>query len=473
MSYLLKIKDATFKKFQYHVFQDTDWEMYPEENWAITGVNGSGKTTFLEIVEGRLMKTKGELVYNFANVDVDVDVDADANTGKASGCIASVYFNEPSIDYSNFYYQQRYNASETDSIVTVRNFLKLNATDDIPELEAFDIKRLLDMEIIKLSNGQFKKMLITKALMKKPRLLLLDNLYTGLDKQAREYIAHTINQITLLGTNVIIVAGKDIPNSITNVMEIENFSIKNTLNIKNYIPVYHYRRQKLPILPPAPAQTFATAVKLEDVNIVYNNKPVVNQAKWTISHGEKWALTGPNGAGKSMLLSLIFADNPQAYSNDIVLFDRRRGTGESIWDIKDNIGFVSPEMHLYFYRHKTCREVALSGLSENPYRKIQITDEIMQFADNLFDYFAITKICDELFQHVSTGQQNIILLIRALVKNPPMLVLDEPFQGIDCESVNRAKCLLDEYCKNRTLIFVSHQSDELPSCINNYFNIQE
>jgi molybdate transport system ATP-binding protein len=461
MSYLLKIKDATFKKFQYFVFQNIDWEMYPEENWAITGANGSGKTTFLEIVEGRLMKTKGELVYNFTDVDA----------GDAPRQIASVYFNDPSIDYGNFYYQQRYNATETDSITTVRNFLKLNDADDLPELEAFDIKRLLDMEIIKLSNGQFKKMLITKALMKKPRLLLLDNLYTGLDKQAREYIAHTINQVTSLGTNVIIVADRDIPDSITKVMEIENFSVKNTLNKKNYIPAHHYLRQKLPLLPPAPAQTFATAVKFEDVNIVYNDKPVVNRARWTVLHSEKWALTGPNGAGKSLLLSLIFADNPQAYSNNIVLFDRKRGTGESIWDIKDNIGFVSPEMHLYFNRHKTCREIALSGLSENPYKKINITDEIIQFANNLFDYFSITKICNDLFHHVSTGQQNIILLIRALVKNPPMLVLDEPFQGIDFDSVNRAKPLLDEYCKNRTLIFVSHQPDELPSCIDKYFSL--
>jgi molybdate transport system ATP-binding protein len=433
--------------------------MYPNENWAIVGANGSGKTTFLEIVEGRLLKTKGEFVCNFTTDD-----DAE----KSSGHIASVYFNDPSIDYGSFYYQQRYNATETDSIVTVRNFLKLNATDDLPELEAFDIKRLLDMEIIKLSNGQFKKMLIVKALMKKPRLLLLDNLYTGLDKQAREYIAHTINQITLFGTNVIIVADRDIPDSITNVMETENFQIKNTLKIRNYTSAHHYSPRKLPLLPPAPAKTFTTAVKLDNVNIVYGEKSVVDQVRWTILHGEKWALTGPNGAGKSILLSLIFADNPQAYSNDIVLFDRRRGTGESIWDIKDKIGFVSPEMHLYFNRHKTCREVALNGLSENPYRKIQITDEIIRFVDNLFDYFAITKICDDLFQHVSTGQQNIILLIRALVKNPPMLVLDEPFQGIDFDSVNRAKRLLDEYCKHRTLIFVSHQPDELPSCVDKH-----
>ncbi|MDR1584342.1 MAG: ATP-binding cassette domain-containing protein [Prevotellaceae bacterium] len=460
MSYLLKIKNATFRKFQYPVFCDTDWEMNLGENWAVVGANGSGKTTFLEIVEGRLVKIKGELVYNFTNPD----------TENISGQIAAVYFNDPSVNYGNFYYQQRYNATETDNIVTVRNFLKLNATDNLSELKTFDISHLLDMEIIKLSNGQFKKMLITRALMKKPRLLLLDNLYSGLDKQARDYITLTIKQITTLGTNVIIVADSYIPDSVTNVMEIENFSIKKVSSITHYIPLHQHRQRKLPILPPAPAKTFETAVKLENVNIVYNGKPVVSQVQWTVLHGEKWALTGPNGSGKSMLLSLIFADNPQAYANNITLFDRKRGTGESIWDIKDKIGFVSPEMHLYSNRNKTCKEVILSGLSENPHRKIRITDEITQLIDDLFDYFSITKICNDLFQRISTGQQNIILLIRALVKNPPMLVLDEPFQGIDHSSVGLAKHLLDEYCKNRTLIFVSHQTEELPSCINKTYN---
>ncbi|MDR1170289.1 MAG: ATP-binding cassette domain-containing protein [Prevotellaceae bacterium] len=461
MSYLLKIKDATFKKFQYPVFQDTSWEMHPEENWAVVGANGAGKTTFLEIVEGRLMKIKGEIDCNFA----------DADAGNVSGQIAAVYFNDPSINYGSFYYQQRYNATETDSIVTVRNFLKLNAGDSLPELEAFEISHLLDMEIIKLSNGQFKKMLIAKALMKKPRLLLLDNLYTGLDSQARDYISRTISQITLLGTNVITVVDRHIPDSITHVMEIENFAIKNTSPVRNYIPAYRCRQYTLPVLPDAPAKTFDTAVKLENVSIVYNGKTVVNQLEWTVSHGEKWALTGANGSGKSMLLSLIFADNPQAYANNIILFDRKRGTGESIWDIKDNIGFVSPEMHLYFNRNKTCREVALSGLSENPHRKVKPVDKILQLTDSLFDYFSITGICNDLFRHVSTGQQNMILLIRATVKNPAMLALDEPFQGMDFDSVTRAKQLLDEYCKNRTLIFVSHEPDELPSCISRHFHL--
>jgi molybdate transport system ATP-binding protein len=462
MSYLLKIQNAAFRKSQYPVFRNLNWELHPDENWAIVGATGAGKTTFLEILEGRLTPVCGNLIYNFADT-------GDGNTARH---IAAVYFNDPSIDCGAFYSQQRYNASETENIITVRRFMKLDDAGDLSILQDLNIARLLDVEIIKLSNGQFKKMLIAKALMTKPRLLLLDNLYTGLDSRSCEYICNTVNRITALGTNVIIVADRHIPESITGVMEIEKFSIKSVSGIENYRPRRRYRPRRLPALPDAPAKTFDTAVKLENVDVIYNGKPVISKVEWNILYGDKWALTGPNGAGKSMLLSLIFADNPQAYSNDIVLFDRKRGTGESIWDIKDNIGFVSPEMHLYFDPKPTCREVALSGLSENPYRKIKITDEIIRFVDDLFDYFSIKDIDRNLFRHVSTGQQNIILLIRALIKNPTMLMLDEPFQGMDFESLNRAKSLLDEYCKNRTLIFISHQHDELPSCITKYMHIE-
>jgi molybdate transport system ATP-binding protein len=461
MSSLIKITNAGFRKHTYQVFEHTDWELSNEDNWAIVGANGSGKTTFLEILENKLTKINGELIYNFADTD----------NGNVSQYIASVYFKDPSIRYSDFYYQQRYNASETDNIVTVRDFLQPNGVNDLSELQNLNIAHLLDMEIIKLSNGQSKKMLIAKALMKKPRLLLLDNLYTGLDSQARNYIADTINQIAMRGTNLVIVADESIPTSINKIMEIDRFAIKKISNVRNYIPSSRYRYHDLPLLPKAPTATFNIVARLENVNVIYNNRRVINQVDWTILNGEKWALTGPNGSGKSMLLSLIFADNPQAYSNTIVLFDRERGTGESIWDIKEQIGFVSPEMHLYFARNSTCREIALSSLYENPYNRRQISDEIVKLIDDLFDYFSIQTILDNRFQHVSTGQQNIILLIRALVKNPPVLILDEPFQGIDADSIRLAKSLLDEYCNNRTLIFVSHQPEELPSCVTKFMKL--
>lgn len=461
---LIKFEHVTFRKFRHIVFPDSCWEMYPGENWAVTGANGSGKTTFLEAVEGQLMKTEGSVHYRFNGADHE-----------PYKYIASIYFSDRSVKYGDFYYQQRYHATETDGIITVRNLVNMNDDDCLPELDALGIRQLLDMEIIKLSNGQFKKMLIVKALLKKPRLLLLDNLYTGLDDKARLYISDMLERIVSQGTDIIMAAdGSCLPGIINRVMEIDNFTIKRTLSRDEYVlPVSPPGEDpELPKLPSAPEKQAGKAVHLDKVTIAYSGKTIIDQAEWTIHYGEKWALTGPNGSGKTMLLSLIFADNPQAYANKITLFGHKRGTGESIWDIKDKIGFVSPEMHVYFRQDKTCRDVALSGRYENPYRKPDITNDILTFTDELFAYFSINPLKGEFFRKVSTGQQNIILLIRALVKNPPMLVLDEPFQGMDASAVDIAKRLLDNFCKNRTLIFVSHLPEELPSCIDHYLQIE-
>ncbi len=465
---LVKFEKVTFRKYRHIVFPDTDWEMCAGENWAVAGAGGSGKTTFLEAAEGRLMKINGRAEYCFKNADGTVASDPQSQ-------IASVYFGDRSVNYGDFYYQQRYHATETDGIVTVREFLGSNVDDARSDIRALHIGRLLDTEIIKLSNGQFKKMLIVKALLKKPRLLLLDNLFTGLDAEARDYIADTLERVIGGGTQIIMtVDNAPIPAIIDRVMEVDRFSVKRTLLRKDYAApsAIPDRYPELPDLPQAPEKTFETAIRLDEVTVAYGGNNVIDRANWTVGQGEKWALTGPNGAGKSMLLSLIFADNPQAYANRIVLFDRKRGTGESIWDIKDRIGFVSPELHVYFRQSKTCREVALSGLSENPYRRTVISDGIRRFTDDLFAYFSITPVADELFQRASTGRQNIVLLIRALVKNPSMLILDEPFQGLDEHTIAVANRLLNEYCKDRTLIFVSHRPEEFPACIGRYLYIE-
>ena len=468
---LIKFEEATFRKFQYTVFRDSFWEMHQGENWAVTGANGSGKTTFLEALEGRLLKIKGQTHYNLTDSNGIL-------ARKPGSLIAAVYFNDHSVNYGDFYYQQRYHATETEGIITVRSFLGLAKNSTLPELEALDIQRLLDMEIIKLSNGQFKKMLIVKALLKKPRLLLLDNLYTGLDVRARAYISNTLSQITDIGTQIVMVVNDgEIPGMITHVMEIDKFAISRLSTYGDYI-IRHAGNglpssfPVIPELPEAPAKAFETAVSLDETTITYDGNRVLDCIKWTIRQGEKWALTGPNGAGKSMLLSLIFADNPQAYANKIILFDRQRGTGESIWDIKDNIGFVSPEMHVYFRHGKTCREVVMSGLHENPYKPPVIMAEITGIMEGLFKYFSMTQFVDAFFHRISTGQQNIVLLIRAMLKNPPMLVLDEPFQGLDTLSVEQARRLLDTFCSKRTLIFVSHHPAEIPSCVTQHLSIE-
>jgi molybdate transport system ATP-binding protein len=452
---LIEFTDAGFRKYDRVVFPHTNWKLSRGEHWAITGANGSGKTTFLEIIEGQWLKIRGEVRYHLPKE-----------------AVASVRFSDRSVNYGNFYYQQRYHATETEGITTVREFLHLHG-DDIPgELHELNMLPLLNMEIIKLSNGQFRKMVIMKALLKKPRLLLLDNLFTGLDTQTGAFIADTLTHIADTGAQIIMTADAGaLPAVITHVVQTKDNRLY-AAGDRSVVRRSQLNVQRLPpSLPAAPPVDFTTVAGMDGVTIRYGNHTVIDHVHWLIRHGEKWALTGPNGAGKSMLLSLIFADHPQAYANRMILFDRQRGSGESIWEIKDRIGFVSPEMHLYNRRHISCRELVTEALHGNPYARRAVTDEEMRLTDELFAYFSLTDIADVSFQRISTGQQNMTLLIRALVKNPPVLILDEAFQGLDAEKIELARRLLDEYCQDRTLIFVSHHPEELPSCIHRYLYI--
>jgi len=192
---------------------------------------------------------------------------------------------------------------------------------------------------------------------------------------------------------------------------------------------------------------------------------------WTVRRGERWALLGPNGSGKTTLLSLLAGDHPQAYANDVRLFGRRRGTGETIWDVKRNVGLLSPEFHLYFTEPLNAFDTAATGFHDAlVYRPI--TTEQKQAIQRLFDEFRLTPLAEKRFSRLSTGEQRQVLLVRALVKSPPLLILDEPFQGLDAVAIERAKTWLNEnLTKDQTLIFVTHYAEEIPSCVTRTFRL--
>ena len=189
--------------------------------------------------------------------------------------------------------------------------------------------------------------------------------------------------------------------------------------------------------------------------------------------GKRWALLGPNGSGKTTLLSLIGGDHPQAYSNDIRLFGCQRGSGESIWDIKRRIGLVSPELHLYFSEPLTAFQTAATGFFDVlAYRRT--TPQQDAVIQNLFDSFEMGPLADRSFGRLSTGEQRLVLLVRALVKQPPLLILDEPFQGLDRRSIQLLREWLDTQLRpEQTLIFVSHNEEEIPRSIGRRLRLHE
>jgi molybdate transport system ATP-binding protein len=192
-----------------------------------------------------------------------------------------------------------------------------------------------------------------------------------------------------------------------------------------------------------------------------------------VHQGERWALSGPNGAGKSTLLSLVNGDNPQAYANNIILFDRKRGSGESIWDIKKEIGFVSPELFQYFPTDSSCLHVIESGF----YDTVGLFRQTDRVKENIclqwMNLMHIPQYANKLFSMIPASAQRLCLLARALVKNPALLILDEPSQGLDTSQQQFFTRLIDEICthSNVTVVYVSHYEHHIPDAVTKHLRL--
>jgi molybdate transport system ATP-binding protein len=208
-------------------------------------------------------------------------------------------------------------------------------------------------------------------------------------------------------------------------------------------------------------------VRLNKVSIRYGERTILKELDWTINKGEKWALSGDNGSGKSTLLSLICADNPQSYACDIALFGKKRGTGESIWEIKKHIGYVSPEMHRAYLKNIPAIDILASGLHDSVGLYKRPNPEQMHICEWWMDILGIHELKDRNFLQLSSGEQRLVLVARAFVKDPELLILDEPLHGLDMYNRRLVKDVIEAFCmrKGKTLIMVTHYQEELPACI--------
>lgn len=469
------------------ILQDINWTVKRGEHWIITGQNGAGKSTLARSLVGKTRKMKGSLRFPFLGAQPDFD--------RKKRAVALVSFTDTSKLFRSaniqHYYQQRYHAFDADGHLTVRSYLEAgNFSADDPAhqriLKLLRLEDLLDKERIKLSSGQTRKMLLAKALIKRPELLILDNPYIGLDIESRELLNDTLDELAAAGEVTLILAGQydALPACISHRIHLEEGKCRAIgalakVNEEVKVPSATSDAATLQQLK-AFYQTQGAAldvkhvVKLDKVTVRYGTTTILDQVDWAVTPGEKWMLRGENGAGKSTLLSLIYGDNPQAYGLPVYLFDKKRGKGQSIWSIKKRIGFTSPELHAYYDEDHTAKYLVWSGLSDNFYVEKRVSDEHRAFVEALFRYFGIEKHYNQNFSQLSTGVQRLIFFMRALVKAPPVLLLDEPFQGFDPQTISACQQLLDALLDERfTLIFISHFEHEVPSSVDQVYRLMK
>ena len=216
-------------------------------------------------------------------------------------------------------------------------------------------------------------------------------------------------------------------------------------------------------------------VDMRNVSVKYGNAPVLNNVNWTVRRHENWAIVGPNGSGKTTLLSLIAGDNPQAYANEIYLFGKRRGTGESIWDIKARIGMVSSEIQTLYRKEITASDIVASGIFDSIGLYRNLNSEHKRQVDKWIEFFRISHIANNIFTHLSFGERRMVLLARSMVKSPELLILDEPCQGLDQENRKLFMGLIEMIGRDTdtNLLYVTHYQDELPACINHVLTLKK
>ena len=383
---------------------------------------------------------------------------------------------------ANYYYQQRWNAHDQDDAPEVREMLGEIKDPALKEdlFELFRIEPMLDKKIILLSSGELRKFQLTKTLLTSPRVLIMDNPFIGLDAPTRELLFTLLERLTKMSSvQIVLILSMmdDVPSFITHVIPVDHLTVYDKIPREEYLIKYRENvveesfaelQQRIADLPYSDTNySSEEVVKLNKVSIRYGDRTILKELDWTVRRGEKWALSGENGAGKSTLLSLVCADNPQSYACDISLFGRKRGTGESIWEIKKHIGYVSPEMHRAYLKNLPAIEIVASGLHDSIGLYKRPHQEQMAVCEWWMDVFGIASLKDKPFLQLSSGEQRLALLARAFVKDPELLILDEPLHGLDTFNRRRVKKVIEAFCRrqDKTMIMVTHYESELPDVI--------
>ncbi len=431
-----------------------NWEA--GQQWCVTGASGSGKSLLLKVIAGLVFMPNSSIEFpNLKSIK-----EKSTNNFMISDKIAFVpqEVKIPSGFMPDLYYQRRYHATEQDDIPTVRQIMQKTKFDNGMSIEEasslMSLSKMLDQPFVQLSNGQTRRLMISLALIKNPLILILDNPYTGLDHGARNSLNNHINILISKGVSVIIAAHEHELQSMTFVTNVLTLEENQVSSANQQMPQYYNMVSE---------DDLTCLIEMLNVRISYGEKQILKIDEWIVERNQKWVIRGANGSGKSTLLSLIVADHPQAYSNNIKIFGKKRGTGESVWDVKKRIGYFSSELLRYFSSQDVARDVIASGWSDLISQNVShLSQDQMLQVEELSKWLGIEFLLEIRFGDLSFSQQKMILIARAMVRNPELLILDEPLQGMDINWRERFKNKIHEFAKNRTVLFVTHDDEEIP-----------
>lgn len=466
----ITLRHASFRLNDTQTLDIPELTINKHESWAFIGANGSGKSSLAKALSGELTPLSGIVENHFSSP-----------TRLSFEQLQKIINDEWQRNNTDLLSED-----EDDTGYTAAEIIQLNHQDNEYCLELatkFGISNLLSRRFKYLSTGETRKVLLCQTLMAHPDLLVLDEPFDGLDLYSRTSLSELLYSLSEKGLTVILVLNRfdELPDFIENMGVLADGKLtlsgdrESVLANTLITQLQHSENLKQLAIPEAedPTEPDRLAaniprVILKNAVVSYNDRPILHGLNWQVNPGEHWQIIGENGAGKSTLLSLITGDHPQGYSNDLTLFGRRRGTGETIWDIKRHIGYVSNSMHQEYRVATNVINVIISGFHDSIGLYQTPSDRQIQLAYEWLALLGFAKLtAQHPFHSLSWGQQRLVLIARALVKHPEVLILDEPLQGLD--GLNRLLVLrfIDVMLRQGTtqLLFVTHHQEDAPACI--------
>ena len=436
------------------------WCIEPNQNWMITGTNGSGKSALAAVLAGAGEVVSGSLSGVPARVSL-VSYEAqgeliDAERRKDDADILDVI-------------------SEGTPVQEIIDQVCQDTSLAVQLVEQFGLTDLLNRSFRKLSTGETRKVLLVRALTSNPQLLVLDEPFDGLDANTHKMLAAHLESIVGQIPMVLVLNRFDeCPDFITNIAYVDNGELQHQVRRDDesaYNDLYqllHLKTSDLQVPEADPVSDLPALdptqplVRITNAKIQYGDTVIFEDLSWTIEPNQHWQLTGPNGSGKTGLLSLITGDHPQCYVNDIFVFGFQRGQGETIWQIKQYIGYVSTALQWEYRVSTSLRNVIISGFFDSIGLYSKYTDRQRDIANQWLEVLGMRHRADDPFNKLSYGDQRLLLIARAMVKHPPLLILDEPCLGLDDMNRQRILALIERICagSETAVLYVNHHPED-------------
>lgn len=456
---MIRFDNADIRFSESFSLGQVSWQINKGQCWVVTGPNGSGKSALVATLAGEGELRSGQL-----------------DLGEADVAVVSLEEQSRLIQRE----RQRDDSDLTDEIndgTPVREMLDETSLDSELQqrlIEDLGLSPLLDRGFRKLSTGETRKVLLTRALTSKPDVLVLDEPFEGLDVDTVPRVAALLEELAGETTMVMSLNRLDeIPACTTHAMRLESgriaqqFQCADGDEASRLLVQISQIRSDIELPPPetdidVPLNADGSLVALNKARVAYTDNVVFENLDWHIYPGVHWQVKGPNGSGKTCLLNLVTGDHPQCYVNDISLFGFQRGQGESIWQIKQYLGFVSTGLHWDYRLSVGVRNVIVSGFHDSIGLYQKATDKQRELADAWLQLLGLADRANASFSSLSYGEQRVVLIARAMVKHPPVLLLDEPCLGLDEANRQLVLSLTERICDEgvTTLVYVTHHDED-------------